>query len=161
MARSKKTDIGNIATTITGIVGTVSTMLTIGSDLFDKLTPADSKITVPDLYGKEFRLTKDEAEEVLRNLGLKPVLHKLLIQEADAKYKDCFDLQVIDSNPRSRQNVLVGSPVVITYITQDVIDESRRLFDELEKCKAKKNVPLRKQIYKILPNRENKKKKEH
>lgn len=126
MARLNKTNLGNIAGIVTAVAGAVATVITVAADV--RPVP---KITVPDLHN----ITVDEAMKVLTNCGFEPVSHRLLIQEADAQYINCYDSQVVGSNPKSKESASVGYTVIVRYITQDVIDESRKLFNEAEKHK--------------------------
>ena len=93
-------------------------------------------ISVPDTYAKGFPLTINQATDLVLSAGLKATACELTMKEADPKYKDCIESQVVISNPPQRKKVKPGSMVFLKYITQDVIDESQRLFDEQEKQKA-------------------------
>lgn len=93
-------------------------------------------VSVPALYSKEYPLTVEQAVELLNSYGLKSVLVKMTIADADARYRTCFDSQVVKSQPKAKHKVECGTSILVKYITQEVIDESQRLFDEAEKHKA-------------------------
>ena len=52
------------------------------------------------------------------------------MKEADPKYRDYEDTQVIDSNPKQGTKVKTGTIVCLRYITADVIKESQKIFDD-------------------------------
>lgn len=114
-------------------------------DYTDKTIEERKKlIAVPELYSKEYPLTVEQAIELLSGCSLKAIPIKVSIKDADIKYRDCFDFQVIKSQPRAKQKVEPGTSILIKYLTQDVIDESQRLFADLEK--RKKQIELEKSV---------------
>lgn len=133
---------GNIVGTagaIAGMVAAVAPVVTpIVSDVVDKLakTKCEETIAMPALYDKQFPLRLDQAMELLAGYGLKGMPSMLTPREANVKYKDCFEGQVIGSKPRANQKVQPGVTVLIRCVPQDVIDESQRLFNEAKKQKA-------------------------
>lgn len=138
---SKKSNSGRKAV---GLAATVVTVVPVVAPLVEKLVdeltvrlfPKSELVMIPPLYDKGFPIKLDEAVESLKIAGLKPIISKLDIKEADAKYRDCFVLQVVSSNPEHKQKAPVGSGVIIKYITKEIIDESQRIFEELERQKA-------------------------
>lgn len=114
--------------------------------LLDKLPDVPVKVEVPQLsYDSDPRLKINEALEALTNSEIKAIPSKLTLKEADPKYKDCFDSQVVGSSLNGKKVAQVGMSVIVKYITQEVIDESQRLFEESEKQKAvEKRVNLKK-----------------
>lgn len=98
----------------------------------------EHKIAVPELYVKNFPIDLEQARILIEDLGLKFSKSRMLIKEADSKYKDCFDLQVIDSNPKQKSLVNKGTTVYVKYITQEVIDASLKIFEDEEKVKAER-----------------------
>lgn len=68
----------------------------------------------------------EQAEELLTERGLKVSKSKLRMKEADPKYRDYEDTQVIDSNPKQGVKVKIGTTVCLRYITAEVIEESQR-----------------------------------
>ncbi len=138
---SKKSNGGRKAV---GLAATVVTVVPVVAPLVEKaiddittqLSHKSKLVTIPPLYDKGFPIKLDAAVESLKIAGLKPIPSKLDIKEADAKYRDCFVLQVVSSNPEHKQKTPAGSGVIIKYITQEVIDESQKIFEELERQKA-------------------------
>lgn len=111
-------------------------IITAIDKLLDKLPNVPSKVVVPQLYDFGFPLKLDQAITMLTNAGLVAMPSEVNIQEADPEYRNCVDSEVVGSNMKPRQKVDAGSIVIVRYITQEVIDESQRLFEELEKQKA-------------------------
>lgn len=93
-------------------------------------------IAVPELYSKEYPLAKEQAIELLDSCGLKATLVKASMADANVQYRNCFDMQVIKSNPKAKQKVERGTSILVKYITQEVIDESQRMYELSEKQKA-------------------------
>lgn len=142
MSGEKKTPktTSNIATGIAmaaSIVPLVKPAIDAVRDYADKTIEERKKlVVVPKLYSSEYRTTSQQAVEILTSLGLKVVLSPTLIADANEKYKNCIDNQVIKSEPKAKQKVEPGTTVRVLYITQEVIDESQRMFCESEKRKA-------------------------
>ena len=68
---------------------------------------------------------------MLTERGLKVSKSKLRMKEADPKYRDYEDTQVIDSNPKQGAKVKIGTTVCLRYITAEVIEESqKKIFDD-------------------------------
>lgn len=91
------------------------------------------KVTIPSLYDKDFTLDIEQATEILNSLGLKAVPVKLRLSEADPKYRNCEDNQVVGSHPKHKRNFKKGEVVCVKYITTEVIAESKRIFEERER----------------------------
>ena len=106
-------------------------------------------ITVPNLYSKDFPLTVEQAEQLLNSYGLKAIFVKISLADANVRYRKYFNSQVVESRPKAKQKVEPGASVLVKYITQEVIDESRRLFEEAENRKieqlCEKNIKRSKQ----------------
>ena len=79
-----------------------------------------------------------------------PVSYTHLIKEADPKYRDYEDTQVIDSNPKQGAKVKIGTTVCLRYITAEVIEESQKIFDDSVRIKreAKEQKAAEKDVYK-------------
>ena len=92
-------------------------------------------VAIPELYSKEYPLSVEQAVEILENYGLKATLIKMPLTDAAIQYRHCFDFQVIKSHPKAKQKVERGTTVLVKYITQETIDESRRMFETVEKQK--------------------------
>lgn len=93
-------------------------------------------VSVPELYSSEYPLTVEQAVALLESCGLKATLVKTSLADASIQYRQCFDSQVIKSKPKSKQKVERGTSVLVKYITQEVIDESQRMYEFAEKQKA-------------------------
>ncbi len=93
---------------------------------------------VPDLCVKGYPLTLEQATEQLAGCGLNATLVMASVKDANPKYRNCFASQVIGSHPKPNQKVEPGTYVKVKYITQEVIDESRRLFEKAQKEKEQK-----------------------
>lgn len=93
-------------------------------------------VSVPELYSSEYPLTVEQAVVLLESCGLKATLVKTSLADASIQYRQCFDSQVIKSKPKSKQKVERGTSVLVKYITQEVIDESQRMYEITEKHKA-------------------------
>lgn len=91
---------------------------------------------------------------MLEDCGLKSSTSKLTIKEANPRYKDCFDSQVIGSNPKQGTVVKIGSTVCLRYIPDEVIIESQKIFDELQRNKKNPRNALEK-IFRLLRKGQN------
>lgn len=110
-------------------------------DYADKTIEERKKlVAVPELYSKEYPLTKEQAVEILDSCGLKATLVKAAISDANVQYRNCFDMQVIKSHPKAKQKVERGSSVLVKYITQEVIDESQKMYELAEKQKTEMQI---------------------
>lgn len=110
-------------------------------DYADKTIEERKKlVAVPELYSKEYPLTKEQAVEILESCGLKATLVKAAMSDADVRYRNCFDMQVIKSHPKAKQKVERGSSVLVKYITQEVIDECQHMYEIAEKQKAEMQI---------------------
>ncbi len=132
----------NLTGIITAVAGAIVALTPVINTVADKVREKSQehetekeRVVIPALYDKGFPLDLNQATEMLNDCGFKVVASKLLPREASSKYKDCFDLQVLDSNPKHKQKVQSNAVIHIRYITQDVIDESLRIFLEEEKLK--------------------------
>lgn len=141
MAKPKKTS-GNIGGTVGVVAGIVAAVTPLAVELIDRIPRKDDNgsseelILVPELCSKKFPLKLDEAKQLLENCGLKVLPTEVRLRDASIKYKDCFDLQVVGSNKKSNAKVKPGETIVIQYVTQEVITESLRIFEEAEMQKA-------------------------
>lgn len=76
-----------------------------------------------------------EAKECLKNKNIDILEFPIKLSEADPKFKDCFEFQVVDMYPKNR--IDPGETLHLYYVTSDVIERSKQLFDEQEKQKEK------------------------
>lgn len=141
MAKPKKPN-GNIGGTLGLFAGIVGAVTPLAVELIDRipkkeeLGPSEELIFMPELCSKKFPLKLDEAKELLESRGLKALPIEVRLRDASSKYKDCFDFQVVGSDQKPNSKVKPGDTVIVQYVTQKVIDESRRIFEEAEQEKA-------------------------
>lgn len=141
---SKKTNNGNRSNfgrfgggDIRPIVEAAPVIISLFHDMLPRLFPAQpEKVLIPQLCDENFPVTLNQATKLLTDAGLKVMSIDLTLADADPKYKDYRDTQITDSDWKYKQMAPVGTTVMIKYITQEVIDESRRLYDAEEKRKA-------------------------
>ena len=81
----------------------------------------DGKITIPDMCQPDFPLD---------------VTVPLQLKDANSKYKDCINNQVVGTSPKQGKRVELESIIKVRYITQEVIDASIKIFEDEEKAKA-------------------------
>ena len=141
MAKPKKPN-GNIGGTLGLVAGIVGAVTPLAVELIDRipkkeeLSPSEELIFMTELCSKKFPLKLDEAKELLESRGLKALPIEVRLRDACVKYKDCFELQVVGSDRKPNSKLKPGDTVIVQYVTQEVIDESRRIFEEAEKQKA-------------------------
>ena len=141
MAKSKKPN-GNIGGTLGLVAGIVGAVTPLAVELIDRipkkeeLGPSEELIFMPELCSKKFPLKLDEAKELLESRGLKALSIEVRLRDACVKYKDCFELQVVGSDRKPNSKLKPGDTVIVQYVTQEVINESRRIFEEAEQQKA-------------------------
>lgn len=141
MAKPKKPN-GNIGGTLGLVAGIVGAVTPLAVELIDRipkkeeLGPSEELIFMPELCSKKFPLKLDEAKELLESRGLKALSIEVRLRDACVKYKDCFELQVVGSDRKPNSKLKPGDTVIVQYVTQEVIDESRRIFEEAEQQKA-------------------------
>ncbi len=131
---------------VIGAIGAVGGLITAVTPLVEKAIDnvqnkptekIDTKVIIPDLYRKGFPIDLEQAEELLTECGLKVSKSKLRMKEADPKYRDYEDTQVIDSNPKQGTKVKIGTTVCLRYITAEIIEESQKIFDNDIRIKQK------------------------
>lgn len=141
MAKPKKPN-GNIGGTLGLVAGIVGAVTPLAVELIDRipkkeeLGPSGELIFMPELCSKKFPLKLDEAKELLESRGLKALSIEVRLRDACVKYKDCFELQVVGSDRKPNSKLKPGDTVIVQYVTQEVINESRRIFEEAEQQKA-------------------------
>ena len=87
------------------------------------------------MYGKERELTLEEAKTSLEKCGL--TASCVEVKKPNIRYKDCVDRQVVGSSPRPGTKVKINSLITVDYVTQPIIDESRKLFMIKERQKKR------------------------
>lgn len=139
MADSQKqnSNAGNVLGLAIGLISAASPVVIEFIKRFPKESKADEVLTpVPALYAKGFPLTVEQASIKLSSEGFGVIASELTLREANPKYRECFPMQVVSSDPKSHTKKKPGTIVTIRYVTQEVIEESQKLFDEAEKKKA-------------------------
>lgn len=145
MAKKNTTEnIKGVAAGITmaaSVLPLVKPAIDAGKEYIDKAIEERKKlVAVPPLYSKDYPLTVEQAVEVLESCGLKATLVKTSLSDANVMYRNCFDGQVIKSQPKTKQKVEPGTSVLVKYITQEIIDESLRLFEQQQEARFQKAV---------------------
>lgn len=102
----------------------------------DKIDERGELIEVPRLYSKGFPVSLSDGVATVTAAGLTVTTSKLPLSAAHAKYRNCADQQIVKSDPPQGRKVRAKSNVVLSYITEDVISESRRKFEEEQQQKA-------------------------
>ena len=127
--------LGKAAVTI--VVTTATTIVTkIVEQVEKKMEDRDKMVKVPELYSPGFPCTLDQVDTVLVSAGF----HYVTTAETkpDAKYHDCIPMQVVSTNPSAHASVLPGSTIQVKYVTQDVIEESKIIFENQQRELAEK-----------------------
>ena len=88
------------------------------------------KVRVPMIYADGYAITKMHAETMLKSAGLTSVLIPAQLKDANPKYKDYCEFQVIDSKPKVNTKVDLETSILVKYITPEVINESKRLYEK-------------------------------
>lgn len=96
----------------------------------------EAKVIIPDLYLKDYPIKVEQAKILLNDCGLKFSESPMTINDANKKYRNCFDGQVISSRPKQGTAVKQDAIIYLKYITKEVIDASQKIFEEDEKAKA-------------------------
>lgn len=96
----------------------------------------DGMINIPKLYQPGFPLDVDMVVSLLEQQGFKTATSELQMKDANSKYKDCIDNQVVGTNPRQGKKVKIGSIICVRYITKEVIEESKKIFYDTQQAKA-------------------------
>ena len=141
---NKFTGMAAVVTMVTSVAPLVQPAIKVVREYTDKIVEDRKKlITVPEIYSKEYPLSVEQAEEILESCGLKATLVKMNLSDADIRYRRCFDTQVVRTNPRAKQKVEQGTCILLKYITQEVIDESQRIYELAEKHKEESSLKRR------------------
>ncbi len=128
---------GVLAAAATAAVGAAVTLAEYAVDKIREHKETQKElVTIPPISNREFPVTLDQAIDMLNSCGLKAIPSEIKSTEPNQKYKDCFNFQVVKSNPSQNSKVKPGTPVVLRYVTEEVIMESNKIFVESEKQKA-------------------------
>lgn len=94
------------------------------------------KVRVPMIYADGYAITKMHAETMLKSAGLTSVLIPAQLKDANPKYKDYCEFQVIDSKPKANTKVDLETQILVKYITQEVINASKQLDEKQRRLDA-------------------------
>lgn len=138
MGKVPKGGIGGAGVIIGAVAEVVPAVINVINDRLpkDKTTVPDDSVPMPEICSKKFPLKLSEATTLLESRGLKVLPIEVRLRDAGVKYKDYFDSQVIAANCKAGAKLKIGDTVVVQYVTQEVIDEGRRIFEETERQKA-------------------------
>lgn len=101
---------------------------------------AKDRVCVPNVCRKECPLKLEDAIKMIKSSNLDPITTEAPLSDASPKYAKCFEFQVIYTDPKGGFPVKQGKGIIVKYITQDVIDESKRLLEIQEKEKQQKKL---------------------
>lgn len=144
MASKNKLDL--VIKNVNKVASTASVITTILiaampiADRIIELTRQKETAKVPDLCKKDFPNTVDQATAKLEKVGLNATACELTLSYADPKYRKCKAFQVVKASPSGGSKIERGGNVDISYVTQEVIDESERLYQEAKKRKRLKHA---------------------
>lgn len=144
MASKNKFDLAlknvNKVASSTSVIATALMAVVPIVDHFVELKSQNETLKVPNLYKKDFPNTVEQATVKLEKAGLSVTACELTLAHANPKYRKCKPLQVVKSDPSGGSKVEHGDNVDISYVTQEVIDESERLYQEAKNRKLLKFV---------------------
>jgi hypothetical protein len=123
----------DIAAGITGILAAVALLEPLTKEVVKKVDERKDFVDIPPLYSKNIPIKLERATVLLEDRGLK--VESVAVQEANIKFKDCLDQQVVWSKPKHKQKVKPGTLVFLRYVTSEIIKRSQELFEELERQK--------------------------
>lgn len=147
MGESKKSGKGSNDVLTSVVVPLVTTVaVPIVSKVIDNTKNIEPKelVEIPALYEKGFPLELAQAVELLESNGFRVTKSKLIKSDAHAKYRNCLDTQVIDSNPKQKKKVKPGTVICLRYITSEVIEESQKIYDAVESAKQEEQIKKQK-----------------
>ncbi|MCD7846635.1 MAG: PASTA domain-containing protein [Oscillospiraceae bacterium] len=152
--------IARLAGAVAGALGIVVPMFVAVKDRADiVIERRRNLVQVPNLYGDDVLYNIDEAVETLSKCGLRSHLVEAKVQKADIKYCTCFDGEVILTIPSANKKVEPGTSVEVIYITQKVIDASKRLLaaqirtqEQLEAEKSEKRAERSEKAKQVVSN---------
>jgi hypothetical protein len=113
-------------------------------------------MTVPDLYKKGFRIDISQAEKILDAVDFRCMPIALTINDAKPKYRNYIPNQIVSTNPKPGRKAEKGSMVCVNYLTEEVIAESQRLYDEAQQQKQERTDKNKETVSKIATNAKNK-----
>lgn len=91
-----------------------------------------SMVEVPEIHSADYHLKLEDAKRWLEEDGLRaePVLAR-----PNINFRGCVDGEVVASNYKAKQRVKPGTRIIVKYVTTEVIEESQRMYDEIQQKK--------------------------
>ena len=109
-----------------------------GADaIAEKVDERKTFVEIPEIYSSDYHLKLEDANRWLEEDGFKT---EAIVAKPDMAYKDCLEFEVVKTNYKIGQKVKPGTRIILRYVTSEVIDQSRKLYEESEKEKAKKDA---------------------
>lgn len=126
----KNTDkIADHAQAIVAVAGLVSAAASVIIKIKEN---EKEKIDISAICGKTgHAMNVDEAKEYLQQIEVKASYVPIKTSEADPKYRDCFEFQVVDVTPSTK--ISPNETPIVHYVTCKIIEKSQQLFDEAER----------------------------
>jgi len=122
-------DIANALVVVGSAFASLEPVITVAAKTVkEKFEERKDLINIPELYSRGFPIKLERGIILLKECNLK--VEPVAVRDANVKYKDCFDLQIIGSKPKHKQKVKPGTIVFLKYVTSEVIEESKKLFLE-------------------------------
>lgn len=104
------------------------------AELVDKkIDKRNELIELPEIPDRNTLMTVDMAEILVRDKGLSVFRHEI---KPNRKYRNYVENEVVKMNRRSRQKVKPGTQIIVYYVTDRIIEESKKLQDVYLKQKA-------------------------
>lgn len=135
--------VANNAAAISAVVGLASAAITFVANMIDERNR--DKIDISACDTKKHLKTTEEVKEYLEKVEVKAVYIPIKVSEADPKYRDCFEFQVVDITPSGK--IIRGDVPQVYYVTHEVIDKSRQLFEEAEQQRMTTKLEKQKKRY--------------
>ena len=88
---------------------------------------------MPELYAEDYHVKLDEAKRWLEEDGFRA---EAVVVKPNIIYKDCENYEVVGTNYSLKDKVAPGTRIILRYVTTEVIEASRRLFEEAEQAQA-------------------------
>lgn len=124
--------VANHASAIGAVAGLVSGAAMFVVELANK---RERKIDISAICNKTGHpMSVEEAKEYLEKAEVKAMYIPIKVSEANIKYRDCFEFQVVDVKPSVR--ITHGNIPQVYYVTREVIDESQGIYELSKKQKA-------------------------
>ena len=134
-----KKENGGTLEAIAAVVGVVAAIANVAPNVADVVKDVANKkqeirsawTYMPDLIGSDLL----EAQKTLDKCGL---IHSLRPVTVSVKYKDKVANSVIKTSHKAKSKVAPNTPITLDYITQEVVDESKRLAADAEEKRLQK-----------------------